>query len=58
MKALCRGVRGEHLPARSVTQLTVLSRLAGPIERWAESLQPQAALKMPRLTCDDCFKHF
>lgn len=36
------GVQGQHLPARSVTQLTVLSRLAGPIERWPETLLPQA----------------
>ncbi|CAK9002742.1 unnamed protein product [Durusdinium trenchii] len=37
-------VQGSHLPARSVTQLTVLSRLAGPIERWPETLLPQATL--------------
>ncbi|CAJ1356503.1 unnamed protein product [Effrenium voratum] len=37
-------VQGHHLPARSVNQLTVLSRLAGPIEHWPESLASQAIL--------------
>eukprot|EP00931_Biecheleriopsis_adriatica_P078361 TRINITY_DN51816_c0_g1_i1.p1 TRINITY_DN51816_c0_g1~~TRINITY_DN51816_c0_g1_i1.p1 ORF type:complete len:688 (+),score=108.01 TRINITY_DN51816_c0_g1_i1:85-2148(+) len=37
-------VKGNPLPARSVVQLTVLSRLAGPIEHWPDSLAGQAAL--------------
>jgi hypothetical protein len=32
------------LPARGVVQLTVLSRCAGPIERWPEALASQALL--------------
>eukprot|EP00439_Symbiodinium_sp_Y106_P055013 s1862_g7.t1 len=34
-------IKGQHLPCRSVVQLTVLSRLAGPIEHWPETLAPQ-----------------
>ncbi|CAK0905926.1 unnamed protein product, partial [Prorocentrum cordatum] len=37
-------LNGKPLPARSVVQLTVLSRCAGAIERWPEALAPQGAL--------------
>lgn len=37
-------VNDAPLPARAITQLTVLSRLGGPIEKWPENLQSQGAL--------------
>jgi len=37
-------IRGAALPARAVVQLTTLSRCAGPIERWPETLGPHGAL--------------
>eukprot|EP00443_Scrippsiella_acuminata_P042332 CAMPEP_0115347118 /NCGR_PEP_ID=MMETSP0270-20121206/94705_1 /TAXON_ID=71861 /ORGANISM="Scrippsiella trochoidea, Strain CCMP3099" /LENGTH=1418 /DNA_ID=CAMNT_0002769009 /DNA_START=55 /DNA_END=4308 /DNA_ORIENTATION=- len=37
-------IRGVPLPARAVSQLTVLSRCAGAIEKWPSSLAPQAEL--------------
>jgi len=37
-------INGMPMLARSVVQLTVLSRCAGPIEQWPENLAPQALL--------------
>jgi glycogen debranching enzyme len=37
-------INRQHLPAKSIVQLTELSRLAGPIEQWPEALAPQAKL--------------